>query len=75
MSDKTIDKMNEYLINIDGKVELTVTGNYIEKDDETNSGGYFDSLKIKAGDVDIKYLLSNELVEEIELLVVENYFY
>ena len=75
MSDKTIDKMNEYLINIDGKVELTVTGNYIGKDDETNSGGYFDSLKIKAGDVDIKYLLSNELVEEIELLVVENYFY
>ena len=75
MSDKTIDKMNGYLINIDGKVELTVTGNYIEKDDETNSGGSFDSLKIKAGDVDIKYLLSNELVEEIELLVVENYFY
>ena len=75
MSDKTIDKMNEYLINIDGKVDLTVTGKYIEKCEETNSGGSFDSLKIKAGDVDIKYLLSNELVEEIELLVLENYFY
>jgi len=74
LSDKTTDKMNEYLINIDGKVELTVTGVYTEIEQETNSGGSFECSNIKAGDVDIKYLLTNELVEEIELLVIELYF-